>query len=86
MDFVTGLPLFADWKGNSYNSILVMVNHLTKMVHYEPVKININGPALAKVIRDMVVRHHDLLNSIISDRGAIFMSKFWSSLCYFFGI
>ena len=33
MDFVTGLPPFADWKGNSYNSILVIVDSLTKMVH-----------------------------------------------------
>ena len=33
MDFVTGLPLSADWKGNSYNLILVIVDRLTKMVH-----------------------------------------------------
>ena len=26
MDFVTGLPLFSDWKGNSYDSILVIVD------------------------------------------------------------
>ena len=26
MDFVTGLPLSADWKGNNYDSILVIVN------------------------------------------------------------
>ena len=33
MDFVTRLPLSADWKSNSYNFILVIVNQLTKMVH-----------------------------------------------------
>ena len=86
MDFVTGLPLSADWKGDSYDSILVIVDRLTKMVHYEPVKVTINAPGLAEVIIDVVVRHHGLSDSIISDRGAIFTSKFWSSLCYFLGI
>ena len=38
MDFVTGLPLSADWKGDSYNSILVIVDRLTKIVYYEPVR------------------------------------------------
>ena len=55
MDFVTGLPLSAHWKGNSYDSILVIVDCLTKMVYYEPVKVNINAPRLAKVIIDMVI-------------------------------
>ena len=26
IDFVTGLPLFADWKGDNYNLIFVIVN------------------------------------------------------------
>ena len=86
MDFVTGLLLFADWKGDSYNSILVIVDRLTKMIHYEPVKVTINTPGLAEVIIDMVVRHHSLFDSIISNRRAIFTSKFWSSLCYFLGV
>ena len=86
MDFVTGLPLSANWKGDSYDSILVIVDRLTKMVHYEPVKVTIDAPGLAEVIIDVVVRHHGLPDSIISDQRAIFTSKFWSSLCYFFGI
>ena len=86
MDFVTGLPLSADWKGDSYDSILVIVDRLTKMVHYEPVKVTIDAPGLAEIIIDVVVQYHGLLDSIISDRGAIFTSKFWSSLCHFLGI
>ena len=86
MNFVTRLPLSNDWKRNTYNLILVLVNRLTKMVHYELVKVTIHDSRLAKVIIDMVVQYHDLLDSIISDRGAIFLSKFWFSLCYFFGI
>ena len=86
MDFVTRLSLFSDWKSDSYNSILVIVNRLTKMVYYEPVKVTIDAPGLAEVIIDVVGRHHGLLDFIISDRGAIIMSKFWSLLCYFLGI
>ena len=86
MDFVTSLPISTNWKGDSYNSILVIVDWLTKMVHYEPVKITIDAPGLAEVIIDVVVWHHGLPDSIVTDRGALFTSKFWSSLCYFLGI
>ena len=86
MDFVISLPLSANWKGNSYDSILIILDHLTKMVYYKPVKITIDAPGLAKVIIDVGVRYYGLPDSIISDRGAIFMSKFWSSFCYFLGI
>ena len=55
MDFVTALPILTDWKGDSYNSILVIVDQLTKMVYYEPVKVTIDAPGLAEVIIDMVV-------------------------------
>ena len=86
MDFVTGLPVSTNWKGETYDSILVIVDRLTKMVHYEPVKVTIDAPGLAEVIIDVVVRHHGLPDSIVSDWGSVFTSKFWSSLCYFLGI
>ena len=56
------------------------------MVHYEPNKVTINASGLAKVILDVVVWYHGLPNSIVSDKGSFFTSKFWSSLCYFRGI
>ena len=86
MDFVTGLQISTNWKDNNYDSLLVIIDRLTKMVYYEPVKVTINTPGLAEVITDVVVQHHGLSDSIINNRGAIFTSKFWSSLCYFLGI
>ena len=83
---MTGLPVSTDWKGESYNSILVIVDRVTKMVHYEPVKVTINASGLAEVILDMVVQYYSLPNSIVSNRGSLFTSKFWSSICYFLGI
>ena len=86
MDFVTGLPISTDWKGDNYDSILVIVNWLTKMVYYELVKVTIDVPGLAEVIINMVERHHGLPDSIVSDQESLFISKFWSSLCYFLGM
>ena len=56
------------------------------MVHYKPVKIIINILGLAEVIIDVVVWHHGLPHSIITNKSSLFTLKFWSSLCYFFGI
>ncbi len=50
IDFVTGLPVSTNWKGETYDSILVIVDRLTKMVYYEPVKVTIDALALAEVI------------------------------------
>ena len=86
MDFVTALPVSINWKEDSYDSILVIVNRLTKMGYYKPVKITLDAPGLAKVIIDVIVHHHGLPDSIVTDRGFLFTSKFWSSLCSFLGI
>ena len=86
MDFVTSLPVLTDWKGDSYDSILVIVDQLTKIVHYKPVKVTIDAPGLAEVIIDMVVQHHGLPDLIVTDLRSLFTSKFWSLLCYFFDI
>ena len=75
-----------DWKGDSYDSILVIVNRLIKMVYYEPVKVTIDALGFVEVIINIVVRHHDLPNSIVTNQGLLFISKFWSLLCYFVGI
>ena len=55
MDFMTGLRLSADWKGKNYDSILVIVDQLTKMVYYKPVKVTIDTLGLAEVILDVIV-------------------------------
>ena len=73
---MTDLLLSADWKGNNYDSILVIVNCLTKMVYYKPVKVTIDVPGLAKVIIDVVLQYHGLPDSIISNHRAVFTFKF----------
>ena len=86
MDSVTSLSISTNWKGDSYSSILVIINRLTKMVYYKLIKVTINILGLAKIIINVVVRHSGLLDWIVTDWGSFFTSKFWSSLCYFLGI
>lgn len=87
IDFVTGLPILTNWKNNSYNWILIIINYLIKIIYYKLVKVTIDAAIeLAKMIIDRVIRYHNLPKLIISDRSLIFISKFWSWLCYFFAI
>ena len=86
MDFVRGLPISTNWKGDNYDSILVIVNWLIKIGYYKPVKITINALGLAVIIINIIMRHHGLPDSIITNWGSLFTSKFWSLLCYFFNI
>ncbi len=55
MDFVTGLPVSTNWKGDTYDSILVIVDWLMKMIYYEPVKINTDALALVEVIIKVII-------------------------------
>ena len=86
MDFVTGPAISTDWKEDSYDFILVIIDRLIKTVQYTLVKVTINTPGLAEVIINVVVCHHSLPDLIVTDRGSFFTLKFWSSLCYFFEI
>ncbi len=76
MDFATGLPILVNWKDDSYDLILVIIDQLTKIVYYKSVKVMINAPALAEVIIDMVVCHYGIPESIITDQGLLFTLKF----------
>ena len=86
INFVTGLPISTDWNGDSYDSILIIIDCLIKIVHYKLVMVTIDATNLAEVIINIVVRHHGLKDLIVTNRRLLFTSKFWSLLCYFLGI
>jgi len=62
-DFITKLPLV-----QGYNSILVVVDWLTKMVHFIPTTEKTLAEELARLFRDNMWKLHGLPESIISDR------------------
>jgi hypothetical protein len=76
MDFVNGLPRTP--RGN--DSVWVIVDHPTKVANFIPVHTTYDGDKLARLYVDNILKLHGVPKSIISDRGAQFVSKFWRSL------
>jgi hypothetical protein len=72
MDFVIRLPRIQ--KGN--DSIWVIIDRLTKVAHFIPVKTTFGGATLAKIYNKEIVRLHGIPRKIVSDRGTQFTSKF----------
>jgi hypothetical protein len=73
MDFIVGLP--HTQKG--YDSILVIVDWLTKVAHFIPVKTTYLGAKLAELYMERIICLHGVPKKIVSYRGTQFMSHFW---------
>lgn len=56
------------------------------MMYYKLVKVTINILSLVEIIINVVMQHHGLSNSIISNQWAVFTFKFWFVLYYFLSI
>ena len=80
-DFITKLPL-----AQGYNSILVVVDRLTKMVHFIPTMERTSAKGLTRLFRDNVWKLYRLLQSIISNRGPQFMAELIRELNRMLGI
>jgi len=76
LDFVVGLP--RTQKG--YDSIWVIVDRLTKVTHFIPVKTKYSGPKLAELYMERIVCLHGVPKKIVSDRGTQFTSHFWQKV------
>jgi hypothetical protein len=75
MDFIDGLPL-----SDGANSILVVVDRLTKYAHFLPLRHPFTAASVSKLFVDQIVRLHGVPLTIISDRDKIFTSRFWKEL------
>jgi len=80
-DFITKLPLVQE-----YDSILVVVDQLTKMVHFIPTTEKTSAEGLARLFRDNVWKLHGLPESIISDREPQFVAELIRELNGILGI
>jgi hypothetical protein len=76
MDFIVGLPLTQA----GYDSIWVIVDQLTKVTHFIPIKMTYSGAKLAELYMSLIVCLHGVPKKIVSDRGSQFTSKFWEKL------
>jgi hypothetical protein len=73
MDFIVGLPRTPARS----DSIWVIVDRLTKVAHFIPVRTNYTGAKLAELYMAQIVCLHGVPKKIVSDRGSQFTSRFW---------
>jgi hypothetical protein len=75
MDFIGGLP-----KVQGIDTIMVVVDRLTKYAHFIPVKHPYTAKDIAELFIKEIVRLHGFPSSIVSDRDKVFLSSFWTEL------
>jgi len=80
-DFITKLLL-----AQGYDSILVVVDRLTKIVHFISTTEKMSAGELVRLFRDNVWKLHGLLESIILDRGPQFAAGLMRELNGMLGI
>ena len=76
LDFITKLPTTM----RGHDSILVVVDMLSKMAHFIPMRETCTAEQVAELFVDHVVRHHGLPKTLVSDRDTRFTGKFWQAL------
>lgn len=67
MDFIDSLP-----KSKGHEIILVVVDRLSKYVHFFPLKHPYTAQSIAQVFLDTIVRLHGFPDAITSDRDVVF--------------
>ncbi|WVZ75797.1 hypothetical protein U9M48_023828 [Paspalum notatum var. saurae] len=76
MDFIVGLPRTQ----SGFDSIWVVVDILTKIAQFIPVKTTYSGAKLAELYMSRILCLHGVPKKIVSDRGTQFTSHFWKRL------
>jgi hypothetical protein len=72
MNFIVGLLRTQ----SGYDSIWVIVNRLSKVAHFIPIKMTYSGPELVELYMSRIVCLHGVPKKIVSDRGTQFTSRF----------
>jgi hypothetical protein len=73
MDFIVGLP----HTQRGFDSIWVIVDRLTKVAHFIPVKTTYSSAKLAELYLERIVSLHGVPKKIVSDRDTQFTSYYW---------
>ena len=81
MDFITGYPM--TWR--QHDSIMVVVDKLTKVVHFIPVKSMHKTDDIAKIFMKEIFKLHGFPKAIISDRDTKFTSNFSKTMFAYLG-
>ena len=82
MDSITDLPLSSTYGSMTWDSILVVVDKLTKMAHYIPVRKTMSVADFIEVFIREVVKHHGVPEVLVTDRDKLFTLEKWTSFCF----
>ena len=80
-DFITDLPPSLR-RTVAYDALLVMVDRYTKYSRFIPARKDWNAEIMADVLVEEIFTKFGMPVSIVSDRGSLFTSKYWSHFCY----
>ena len=75
-----GLHRSFDRTSRQHGSIMVVVDRLTKVAHFIPMKTTYSDKDVTQVFIGDIVRLHGVPKKNVSDRDAKFTSKFWKDL------
>jgi len=81
MDFITGLPP-SKRDGCVYDSILVVVDRYSKYCRYIPTTVDLKADKLAEIFLVEIVARFGVPIGVVSDRGSLFTSNYWSQFCF----
>ncbi len=81
MNFITDLSS-SKWKKVMYDSILVIVDHYTKMMHYLFMKKILTVVELAELFFEKIALRYEISNDIIINKDNLFINSFWSKICF----
>ncbi len=81
MNFITDLS-FSKWKKVMYDSILMIVDHYIKMMHYLSMKKTLTVVELTKLFFKKIALKYEISNNIIINKNSLFISAFWSKICF----
>ncbi|GJV49423.1 putative reverse transcriptase domain-containing protein [Tanacetum coccineum] len=74
-----------DRTSSGHDTIWVIVDRLTKSVHFLPMREDYKMDRLARLYLSEIIARHGVPISIISDRDSRFTSRFWQSMQEAFG-
>jgi hypothetical protein len=75
LDYLTHLPM-----SNGFDSMMIVVDHLTGMAHFLPCTESITAEDIATLLLHGVYRLHGLPRVLVSERDPKFGSGFWQTL------
>lgn len=75
LDLITDLPPTTD----GYDSVLTIVDRLTKLVRFVPTRKDAGAPEIARLFRVHWYRHYGLPKVLLTDRDRRFTGNFWRS-------